>query len=620
MSDSPNFMDELRELTAALHEDNLTAQQEKRLEELVVSDVAARRIYIQTMFLFGKLHRIHAGGETGKAAVEKWEAGSPESELQIPNSELPFIVVGPSPLSPLPPPLFSLGGLLFSYMLSAVILGVAILGAWTCKISHVYQQVVEHRQQTPKDRPGILSESDYVGWVTGMKNCRWANPDTEILLGASVPSDRKFALSAGLLEITYKTGAKILLQGPCTFKVEFPNGGYLSRGKLTARVESGELRVGRNAEGGKRKAEEPLPNSRFFTIRTPTAVITDLGTEFGIEVDENGVTESHVKQGKVDVKTIDPQSGKEKHARVAEGNAVRIDPKSGNFVSVSYSPDRFAEIRKGRHSREEEAYIQAVLADKPLGYWPLNEPAGSRKFFDRSVNGYHGSAMRTVLAGLDGPFPGPSQAVAFNGNGYIDIGRKDRFALASLTIEAWVWIEGLRFVEGDSNHARIISVGSGETRYQRSGWAVGYAIESANNPPSISFSPFHCKSGSAFFRNIETPYAHWIHFAYAYDADRETAQVILNGKLQGSVHADRSFLGPTWVAIGWCPHPGGEYWRGRLAHVAVYPATLNEAQIETHFRCSQKQQNAGGGRVVHPSDSYVGSSPSSGTTRCRHVK
>ena len=39
------------------------------------------------------------------------------------------------------------------------------------------------------------------------------------------------------MEITYDTGAKVILQGPVTYEVQSKDGGYLSLGKLTARVE-----------------------------------------------------------------------------------------------------------------------------------------------------------------------------------------------------------------------------------------------------------------------------------------------------------------------------------------------------------------------------------------------
>ena len=44
--------------------------------------------------------------------------------------------------------------------------------------------------------------------------------------------------------------------------------------------------------------------SPLFTVRTPTAVVTDLGTEFGVEVAVNGDTASHVFQGSVVVQSL----------------------------------------------------------------------------------------------------------------------------------------------------------------------------------------------------------------------------------------------------------------------------------------------------------------------------
>ena len=56
------------------------------------------------------------------------------------------------------------------------------------------------------------------------------NPQSLVSLGDT------FALAAGLMEITYDTGARVILQGPVTYEAE-SNGGYLSLGKLTGKLE-----------------------------------------------------------------------------------------------------------------------------------------------------------------------------------------------------------------------------------------------------------------------------------------------------------------------------------------------------------------------------------------------
>ena len=77
-----------------------------------------------------------------------------------------------------------------------------------------------------------------VARITGMVDCQWADPHTAPVGFDRVSLGRKYALASGLMEITYDTGAKVILQGPCTYEVESTTGGYLSLGKLTARVDA----------------------------------------------------------------------------------------------------------------------------------------------------------------------------------------------------------------------------------------------------------------------------------------------------------------------------------------------------------------------------------------------
>ena len=96
----------------------------------------------------------------------------------------------------------------------------------------------------------------FVGRVTGMVDCQWSDARTGTVAYAYVPLGRKYALASGLMEITYDSGAKVILQGPCTYEVESKTGGYLSLGRLTAKV-------GKRGEGerGERKRIGQIDNS-----------------------------------------------------------------------------------------------------------------------------------------------------------------------------------------------------------------------------------------------------------------------------------------------------------------------------------------------------------------------
>ncbi len=192
-------------------------------------------------------------------------------------------------------------------MVATVIMGVMLLGFWAIEVNH-HQHIAEAPSQSAPSE--AMPEMVFVGRITGMVDVKWSD-DPRYLPPpgfAYVPLDRKYILSSGLLEITYDSGAKVILPGPCTYEVESTAGGYLSLGKLTALVEK------RGGKGSRSKVQGPRPSlhpssfilhpSSLFSVRTPTAIITDLGTEFGVEVSDEGNTESRVFRGSVKVQVV----------------------------------------------------------------------------------------------------------------------------------------------------------------------------------------------------------------------------------------------------------------------------------------------------------------------------
>ena len=187
-----------------------------------------------------------------------------------------------------------------------------------------------------------------VGRVTGMADCVWfAGNDQNNLksesrnLKSPVSLADRLCIRSGFLEITYDSGAKVLLQGPVTYEVESANGGHLAVGKLTAKLERST-----------NKASGESASIPSFAVRTPSAVVTDLGTEFGVEVDKHGATHSYVFRGLVEVQTIGHrgklgesvrlgENGAATVKRVSEGAVLtvgrdRVNPK--NFVRVGELP------------------------------------------------------------------------------------------------------------------------------------------------------------------------------------------------------------------------------------------------------------------------------------------
>ena len=249
-----------------------------------------------------------------------------------------------------------------AYLVATVIVGVGIAVA---AMVHTPQPMQIVHQ--PASLPASLSPlPSVVGRITGMVDCVWEkeglgdrdwgldkaamrrgqetgnkNQKSQIINHKSlVALGDRFALRSGLLEITYDTGAKVILQGPVTYQVDSVAGGYLAIGKLTARLEKkaetqnlpslagtdlkgwsgrgagGEGSSQRDTDSDHNQPQSALtlalsrkrargPDSPLFTISTPTAIVTDLGTEFGVEVMGDGNTVSHVFRGVVKVQALD---------------------------------------------------------------------------------------------------------------------------------------------------------------------------------------------------------------------------------------------------------------------------------------------------------------------------
>ena len=84
--------------------------------------------------------------------------------------------------------------------------------------------------------------------------------------------------SGRLTSLQFDCGVKVLLIGPAELEILSPMRAALRRGTLTARVEE-------SAHG--------------FRIDTPNSKVIDLGTEFGLTVDEKGATDMVVFSGKI---------------------------------------------------------------------------------------------------------------------------------------------------------------------------------------------------------------------------------------------------------------------------------------------------------------------------------
>jgi hypothetical protein len=248
-----------------------------RLEQRLLADPEARRYFVAYCRLHTDLHLEARARHVGARAL---------LALDEPNGEAG---AAPTPAARHP----RLRRLLASWPAKLAAWAAIVLMcfgvAWSVTSPGMPQQT-----QSPHD----------VAWLVNAQNCQWegdAAPWGGMRAGTVLRVER------GLAELQFASGARVVLEGPAALELRSGNGARLLRGKLTAHV--------------------PGPASGFEVL-SPQGKLIDLGTEFGVSVDDDGGTNVRVFAGRVKA------SAGGDLVSLTENQAARLDP-----TGVTRQPD-----------------------------------------------------------------------------------------------------------------------------------------------------------------------------------------------------------------------------------------------------------------------------------------
>lgn len=190
------------------------------------------------------------------------------------------------------------------------------------------------RSRRPNGRSQV--EPLVLGRVAGLNNAVWKNEAARLAFGDRIELGQKLELESGVVELLLSSGAKVTIEGPAEFEA-------------TSALEA-------NVGLGKIAAAAPRV-ARGYTILTPTAELVDIGTQFGVLVDEQGDSELHVFDGDVVARSRNAPSTQLMHAR--ENEAMR-------FNTASATPERI-EARQADFVRQlRPAQVDTDVPALPL--------------------------------------------------------------------------------------------------------------------------------------------------------------------------------------------------------------------------------------------------------------
>ena len=162
--------------------------------------------------------------------------------------------------------------------------------------------------QTREPRPAGTSSAEVKSVASFARLVRsvdvaWTDDVLPTVVGARLPAAR-YQMTVGLAEIRLDSGVSLVVEAPAEFELLTEQRAYLYDGKIRGTVPPG-------AEG--------------FTVASADMTVVDLGTEFGLQVDETGSSEVHVFDGEVQLhRAAEDASAGAPHV-ITAGRAVRID-------------------------------------------------------------------------------------------------------------------------------------------------------------------------------------------------------------------------------------------------------------------------------------------------------
>jgi len=296
---------ELGLLAAALCDGEITLAEAARLEQLARQSPEARRLLLQYVQLHGELYWDMAAGArpatdpaTGASASVARETRRKAAWRAAPRS----------------------------WIAAALAASFLVALAW-------WALAPRNAPQGGAEKPAVVAQ------LGRTFEAEWATIEGPMSENSAFSAGKKLELRSGLAEIVFRSGARVVLQGPATLDLLNSRAGAIHAGRIAVKVP-------RQATG--------------FTLHTRGVTVTDLGTEFGLAIDEGnpqpngwGPVEIHAFVGEIQLQwegAFDSVA----QCRLRSGEAVRISriADSGPVVDrLAAAPGRFVrslpESRRG---------------------------------------------------------------------------------------------------------------------------------------------------------------------------------------------------------------------------------------------------------------------------------
>jgi hypothetical protein len=297
MTCDPSIPDPFRDLVEAYCDGLIDDEQLRQLELRLLEDDEARRTFVRAFQLHTDIHFAIRSRRAAGAVLDRVQAD---------------VLEGPPPASPGGPWAGKLRRAAARPFWSvAAALGLLVVLAVTAS------RWISREPVPPAAMPRAAERRDRnVAWLVNAQDCQWVGAEAQ-MPGRDMRAGKLLRLASGLAEIEFECGAQVILQGPAELVLVDGQTARLARGSLTARV--------------------PEP-AHGFTVLFRRGKVVDLGTEFGLSVDEQGATTVRVFRGVVAAYPLAAGGEANPAVTVSQDQTARIDGRSIDLVEPDLGP------------------------------------------------------------------------------------------------------------------------------------------------------------------------------------------------------------------------------------------------------------------------------------------
>jgi hypothetical protein len=186
--------------------------------------------------------------------------------------------------------------------------------------------------------------------VVRLDAVRWQPDDGTPPVQGEVLTAQRFRVRSGRATLAFLNGVMLTLEGPADLELLAIDRVFCHRGRLRVRVPAG-------ATG--------------FVVAAPGASVVDLGTEFALNVADDGKARVMVFEGEAEAAVLGAAGASESSRLVEQSKAVEIDPRSGKIREARADTQSFVASPEleAPALKLDPAYPDAVLRSRPWGYW-----------------------------------------------------------------------------------------------------------------------------------------------------------------------------------------------------------------------------------------------------------